>query len=419
MSNNENSLNLDKVDSTQTSLPAPKEVTILEKQTVVEITPVENFDKMGLKDNLLRGIYSYGFDKPSLIQSKAIVPIISKKEIIVQSQSGTGKTGTFSISALQCLNETINKCQIIVMSPTHELAKQTKNVMENIGRYLNIKIALCIGGLSIQENKKELDSAHVVIGTPGRTYHMIKDGYLNTMYVNMLILDEADEMLSGDFKDQIRNIIRAIPTKTQICLFSATMPDYVLSLTKAFMNNPVEILIKKEELTLDGIKQFYLGMEREEWKFDALKDLYTYLTISQSIIYVNTKNKAEWLQKRLKEDAFSASVIHSEMSPSDRSDVLQDFRKGGTRVLISTDLLSRGIDIQQVSIVINFDLPTNYECYIHRIGRSGRFGRKGVAINFITTRDERRLQDIERYYKIKIEPMPDPNNFGTITEFMQ
>ena len=390
-------------------------------ETSNDIKPIENvntqkihdqfhdhFDTMNLKDTLLRGIYAYGFEKPSLIQSKSIPLIMGKRDIIAQSHSGTGKTGAFTISTLQSIDETISGCQVIIVAHTRELAQQIHDVCTNLSQYMNVHTVLCIGGQDVKNTKNELEKGSVVVvGTPGRIIDLVKRRFLSTRLLKLLIIDEADELLSHSFQEQIRNIIRIIPQETQICLFSATMPEQILYLTKKFMRNPETILIEKENLTLDGIKQFYINVENELWKFETFCDLYDIISVSQTIVYVNTIRNAEELKYQLEKKNFTVSLIHSDMNVSERWLLMKQFRNGQTRILISTDLLSRGIDIQQISVVINYDLPRNKECYIHRIGRSGRFGRKGVAINLITRRDERSLRDIKDYYKTNIEPMPN------------
>lgn len=365
------------------------------------------FGEMGLKENLLRGIYGYGFEKPSVIQSTAIMPITQGLDIVAQAQSGTGKTGTFSIATLQLLDETLKKCQAIIVAPTRELAFQIETVMKSIGNYMDIYTVICVGGLNINDAKKKLDKgAQIVVGTPGRIIDMITRKQLCVGSVKLLILDEADELLSRSFQRQIKNIIYSIPNNAQICLFSATMPPESFELTKKFMKDPKSILVKRDELTLDGINQFYVNVEKDSWKFETLCDLYEAISISQSIIYVNLKKRATMLCDKLIERNFSASVIHSDMTSVERFDVMKKFRTGVNRVLISTDLLSRGIDVQQVSVVLNYDMPNDRECYIHRIGRSGRFGRKGVAINFVTDRDYQKVKELETFYQTQIQDLP-------------
>merc|ERR1719245_174061 len=247
---------------------------------------------------------------------------------------------------------------------------------------------------------------HVVVGTPGRVYDMIGRRALQVDELVSFVLDEADEMLSCGLKDQIYNIFKTLLPNVQVCLFSATMPPDILNLTAKFMNNVVQILVKKDELTLEGIRQFYVAIEKEEWKLETLCDLYGTLTISQAIIYCNKRRKVDILADQLTKRDFTISTMHADLNQQERDLVMREFRSGSSRVLISTDLLARGIDVQQVSLVINYDLPSNMENYLHRIGRSGRFGRKGVAINFVTTVDVCSMKDIERYYHTQIEEMP-------------
>jgi len=272
---------------------------------------------------------------------------------------------------------------------------------------MNVKSHACVGGTAVREDINILQrGVQIVVGTPGRVNDMISRNALRLDKLKMFVLDEADEMLSRGFKDQIYDVFQYLPSEVQVCLFSATMPVEILNMTKRFMRNPVRILVKKEALTLDGIRQFYVAVEREDWKLDTLCDLYETLTITQAIIYCNTRRKTEWLQEKMTHRDFTVSCMHGDMEMTDRQLIMREFRSGSTRVLITTDLLARGIDVQQVSLVINYDLPTNRENYIHRIGRSGRFGRKGVAINFVSTEDVRSLREIEQFYRTEIEEMP-------------
>jgi translation initiation factor 4A len=371
-------------------------------------SPMDEFEEMNLKENILRGLFKYGFTKPSAIQSKAIPLVLLKRDLIAQSQSGTGKTGAFVISTLERINENINGCQSIVISPTRELSQQIYNVFTAIGHYTKIKFDLCVGGTRVQDSRNKLrNGVHIVIGTPGRIIDMIERRFLNTRTVRLLVFDEADELLKGTFIEQIKNIINSIPNNAQICLFSATMPERELELTKNFLNDPIMVLVDKEKLSLKEIKQFYINVEKECWKLDTLCDIYGSISINQAMIYVNTKEKAIQLSKNLTEKNFTVSVFHSQMQPSERLEVMKKFRNGVTRILVSTDLLARGIDIEQVSIVVNYDLPRNVEHYLHRIGRSGRFGRKGVAINFIAYDDINMLKYLEKHYDISIGEMPE------------
>lgn len=368
---------------------------------------VTSFDEMNLKEELLRGIYAYGFEKPSAIQQRAILPCIRGHDVIAQAQSGTGKTATFSIAILQKIEKSLNECQALILAPTRELANQISKVVITLGDYLKINCHACIGGTSVSKDVYQLQlGAHVVSGTPGRVFDMINRGVLKTDSIKLFVLDEADEMLSRGFKDQIYDVFKTLGKEVQVILLSATMPPDVLEVTKKFMRNPIRILVRKEELSLEGIKQFYVQIEKEEWKFETLCDIYDTLTITQAVIFCNTRRKVDWLTERMKAKDFTVSHLHGDMDQKLRDTIMQEFRTGSSRVLITTDLLARGIDVQQVSLVINYDLPNNRENYIHRIGRGGRFGRKGVAVNFVTEADKRNLQDIEQHYKTQIDEMP-------------
>jgi len=365
------------------------------------------FDEMNLKEDLLRGIYAYGFEKPSTIQQRGIVPIVRGFDTIAQAQSGTGKTATFTIGVLERVDLGMKQCQALILAPTRELANQSHKVVCSIGDYLNVVAHACIGGTKVADDIDMLRrGVHVVVGTPGRVFDMIERRALDVRHVKLFVLDEADEMLSRGFTDQIYDVFRKLPENVQVGLFSATMPEEVLEMTGKFMNDPKRILVKRDELTLEGIKQFYVAVEREEWKLDTLCDLYETLTITQAIIYCNARRKVDWLTEQLHSRDFTVSALHGDMDQKERELIMKEFRSGSSRVLITTDLLARGIDVQQVSLVINYDLPKDRENYIHRIGRSGRFGRKGVAINFIVSDDVRVLRDIEQFYNTQIEEMP-------------
>lgn len=366
----------------------------------------DSFDSMNLSKDLLRGVYSYGFEKPSAIQQRAIVPLSMGLDIIAQAQSGTGKTATFTIGVLSQINVALLKCQALIIAPTRELAQQIQKVVNALGEFLKIKCYACVGGTKVTDDIQFLQSGvHVVVGTPGRVFEMLSRGVINRDSIKVFVLDEADEMLSRGFKDQIYEIFRLLPTTVQVGLFSATMTEETLGIiSKLEMKNPVSILVKKDELTLEGIRQFYISVQKEQDKFEVLTDLYETLRITQSVIFCNTRRKVDWLTAKMTELNFTVSSTHGDQK--DREGILQAFRSGATRVLITTDLLSRGIDVQQVSLVINYDLPNNVESYIHRIGRSGRFGRKGVAINLVTDNERHKIDDLSRHYNTYINEMP-------------
>lgn len=367
----------------------------------------DSFDQMGLHDSLLRGVYAYGFEKPSAIQQKGIVPFTKCLDVIQQAQSGTGKTATFCAGILNNLDYDNTQCQALVLAPTRELAQQIDKVMHHLGDYLKVKSHACVGGTSVREDTQTLQrGVHVVVGTPGRVFDMLRRGALRADGIKMFVLDEADEMLSRGFKDQIYDIFRMIPGQLQVGVFSATLPPEALEITKKFMNSPVRILVKRDELTLEGIKQFYVDVGQEEHKLEVLCDLYETLAITQSVIFANTRRKVDWLTDSMKAKDFTVSATHGDMDQNTRDVIMREFRSGSSRVLITTDLLARGIDVQQVSLVINFDLPAQPENYLHRIGRSGRFGRKGTAINFCSSEEMELLRDIQRFYNTVIEELP-------------
>merc|ERR1712084_206019 len=304
-----------------------------------EIT--ETFDDMELREDLLRGIYAYGFEKPSAIQQKAVKPMMLGRDVIAQAQSGTGKTATFAVGTLQKIDLQKKFCQALILAPTREQAQHHA----------------CIGGTNVREDIRSLEAGvHIVVGTPGRVYDMINRRALKPEDIALFVLDEADEMLSRGFKDQIYEVFRYLDSKVQVGLFSATMPNEVLELTQKFMRDPIRILVKRDELTLEGIRQFYIAVEKEEWKLDTLCDLYETLTITQAIIYANTRRKVDWLTDKMRERDFTVSAMHGDMDMKEREIIMKEFRSGSSRVLITTDLLARGIDVQQVSLVINYDL---------------------------------------------------------------
>uniref|UniRef100_A0A2K6D244 RNA helicase n=1 Tax=Macaca nemestrina TaxID=9545 RepID=A0A2K6D244_MACNE len=366
-----------------------EDMTKVEFETSQEVDVTPTFDTMGLREDLLRGIYTYGFEKPSAIQQGATKQIIKGRDVIAQSQSGTGKTAIFSISVLQCLDIQVRETQALILAPTRELAVQIQKGLLALGDYMNVQCHACIGGTNVGEDIRKLDY-----------------GLLRTCAIKMLVLDEADEMLNKGFKEQIYDVYRYLPPATQVVLISATLPHEILEMTNKFMTDPIHILAKRDELTLEGIKQFFVAVEREEWKFDTLCDLYDTLTITQAVIFCNTKRKVDWLTEKMREANFTVSSMHGDMPQKERESIMKEFRSGASRVLISTDVWARGLDVPQVSLIINYDLPNNRELYIHKIGRSGRYGRKGVAINFVKNNDIRILRDTEQYYSTQIDEMP-------------
>ena len=362
--------------------------------------------ELGLKDEILKGIYNYGFEKPSQIQRVAIKPIIDGKDIVVQSHSGTGKTATFIIGLLQRIDTDLKETQCIIVSNTRELADQTYKVFKALSIYTNITCNLCIGGDMQYKYSSDNIREQVIIGTPGRISDLINKDIINNSQIKLIIIDEADDVLSTSFRKQVKTIFRKIPPNGQVVLISATIPEEMESLfNNIFKPDYLSILVKDDELTLDGITQYYIHLD-EQYKVDALIDLYKFVSIGQAIVYCNKKNRADELKYILMEKSFAVSVLHGDMIQKEREEIMAEFRTGKTRILITTDILSRGIDIQQVSLVINYDMPKYPQTYIHRIGRSGRFGRKGSAINFVTKKERNILSFIQKMYNTEISPLP-------------
>ena len=367
------------------------------------------FDDMDLPENLLRSIYSYGFEKPSAIQQRGIVPIKEGRDLLAQAQSGTGKTGTFCIGSLSRVDPSLKRVQVLVLAPVRELAQQIEGVAKALSTYSGINVYSACGGTPLREDTKAIEKGcQFLIGTPGRIFDLMNRNILTSENIRILVMDEADQMLEDRFKEQVTCILdKGFPAETQVALFSATMTDDVIEVANKILRNPVRILVKPEDVPLDGIKQFYVPLDTEDWKFDVLCDLYQQLNISQALIYCNKRQRAEWLAEKMAAAGFPLSCIHGEMDTEERKRRMKDFRSGSVRVLISTDMLARGIDVQQVSLVINYELPAQKENYIHRIGRAGRFGRKGVTINLISKDENRAREEIEQHFGIVLNILPE------------
>lgn len=368
----------------------------------------ESFELMNLKETLFRGICAYGFEVPAKIQQCCIPLIASGNDVIAQSQAGTGKTGAFTCGILQLIDENELYPQALIISPTRELSTQIESVIIDLGQFMKIRTTLCVGGTSVDNNIRDIRNTHIIIGTPGRIIDLIERRAFNPDKIKVLIMDEADVLLSKEFLIQTKNIITKLSDKAQICAFSATLPNEVITLMNKFMTNPVNILVQKEKLSLDLIVQYYVDVDEDKYKLEVLDDLYKGLSIGQCIIYVNYKGKAKWLKDKLSELGHAVEAIYSDLLPAERTNIMKQYRSGDYRVLISTDLLARGIDIQQVGYVINYDLPVEMDQYLHRIGRSGRYGKKGIAVNFVTRRDRYMLKTLSDRFKVKIEAMPEP-----------
>ena len=383
--------------------------TNLESTENEEIKVFPKWDDFDLDDNILRGIYSRGFENPSQIQQTAIMPIIEKKDVIAQAPSGTGKTGAFTISSLQRIDLSSNTTQILILAPTHELVKQIYDVISSIGSMMDgLKIKLLVGGTSVSDDANELRNnvPHVIVGSVGRVSDMIRRRNIQTKDIKLFVLDEADEMLSGGFIENIRELFSTFKEDIQTAIFSATLPIELLELTERFMKTPTRITMEAEKLNLEGIQQFYIALSNDHEKYATIMDLFSKLTINQTIIYANSVNRVIDLYDAMKKDGCAVCCIHSNMTTQERHQSLQSFRSGEHRVLISSNVTARGIDVQQVSFVINFDIPRCVHNYLHRIGRSGRWGKKGMAINFITREDVSTLKNIEKHYGSTINELP-------------
>ncbi|KAI5190675.1 ATP-dependent RNA helicase [Nematocida minor] len=377
----------------------------------------ETFDAMGLRPEILKGIYGMGFERPSPIQMTAIRPLLKGRDLRAQAQSGTGKTAAFGIASLQTVDPKIRDVQVIIMETTRELAIQTTRVLSKLGSYTNITIEAIYGGVKVSDTLDKLKKKpQILVGTPGRLLHVIDMCQLNLSNVRLFILDEADEMLKKGFLEPINILYNKITnTRLQVGLFSATWSREEQEITAQILNEPVIISLKDEDQTLKGIKQYYINVGDKRGsasvdmsKFEILCDLYNRGSISQSVIFCNKVERAVNIQKNMIERGFECEIFHSELPQEVRNDVMRRFAEGNCRTLVSSGLLARGMDVQTLSVVINFDVPHEKEIenYIHRIGRAGRYGRKGTAINLVSSEDVEMIRKYEKHYNTTIAPLP-------------
>jgi superfamily II DNA/RNA helicase len=397
-----------------------------------------SFDNINLKENTLRGIYAYGWEKPSNIQKLALIKFLSGKDIILQACAGSGKTGVFAIGALEKVNVDLKELQVLIISPTRELSIQTYNILCKLASFSQISIAIhrgCSNKSKLEEKitgvekssgyisygKADKYKEQIVVATPGRLLDLLQRKCINLSESKLVILDEADELLStsNEFINTIKDIFYYLnyPNTFQSVIVSATIPEDTLNLINKITVDPIKILVKTEDLPLEGIKQYYVVLDHEEDKIACLIDIYSSISIQQSIIFVNRKDKIDYINKKMIENGFTVSCIYGTMSQLERDTIMESFRKGYTRILIATDLLARGIDVHSVSTVFNYDLPNNKFNYIHRIGRSGRYGRKGIAINFVlepSGNKPKSIIEIENFYNCTIDPLP---SFDYITGY--
>jgi len=378
------------------------------------LTPSEDikiytsFDEMNLPENLLRGVYSHGFEKASAIQSKGIVPIAERRDLIAQAQSGTGKTGTCVLGSLATVDEKINRPQVLVLVPVRELAQQIAKVANSIGNFMKLNVLCAVGGNSLRDDLSALENgAQFIIGTPGRIYDLVNRNALDRSEIRVLVMDEADQMLEDLFYKQIMCILeKGFPEKTRVALFSATMPPSVRTIAEKILNNPVRILIEPDAVRLEGIQQFYIDLDREDHKFECICDLYKNLNISQAVIFCNKRMKAEQIAEKMSAQGYPVTCLHGELEKPERTHRMKQFISGETRVMVATDIIARGIDVQQISLVINYELPTNRENYVHRIGRAGRYGRKGTTINLLLPEEVDLMKDICQHYGMQLKTLP-------------
>ncbi|EPR79134.1 Eukaryotic translation initiation factor 4A [Spraguea lophii 42_110] len=400
-------------DNSRESVYLDEDVSVDDNNTIQVFDKWEDYN---LKTELLRGIYSAGWEAPSFIQKTSIKPILDGRDVRAQAQSGTGKTGAFAVGSLQKVDMSIKKTQILVLVSTREIAEQNATRMEEIGQHLGVKIPYLVGGISTKQSIQDIaDYPQIVTGTPGRVFHMIDCGALKTDDIKLLIIDEADEMLKKGFIDQVKEIFMKLPKdKLQVAMYSATWGKEELDIADDILLNPVKIDLRQDKQTLKGIDQYYVNIGEKPsrgediLKTEVLMDIFSKSEVGQSVIFVNTKSKAKFLYDTLTRNKFPCSVVHSDLNQNERTDVLNKFRRGETRCLVSTGLMGRGIDVQQLSVVFNFDIPSldDKNSYIHRIGRAGRYGRKGVAVNIIFNNELETVNAIERHFHTAIHPLP-------------
>merc|ERR1712113_525948 len=387
---------------TQLKLPAKD---LRRKTSDVTDTKGNEFEDFCLKRELLMGIFEKGWEKPSPIQEASIPIALSGRDILARAKNGTGKTGAYSIPLLEQIDASKDVIQGMIVVPTRELALQTSQIAIELSKHLGIKVMVTTGGTNLKDDIMRIyEKVHLVVATPGRILDLMEKQVANMSKCRMLVLDEADKLLSQDFKGMLDKVISFLPKERQILLYSATFPLTVESFMRKHLKEPYEINLM-DELTLKGITQYYAFVQ-ERQKVHCLNTLFSKLQINQSIIFCNSTQRVELLAKKITELGYSCFFIHSRMYQSHRNHVFHDFRNGACRCLVSSDLFTRGIDIESVNVVINFDFPKNSETYLHRIGRSGRFGHLGLGLNFVTYEDRFNLYRIEQELGTEIQPIP-------------
>lgn len=371
----------------------------------VTSTKGTEFEDYCLSRELMKGVFEYGWERPSPIQEESIPIVQSGRDLLARAKNGTGKSGAYLMPVLDRINPECNKVQAIILVPTRELALQTSSIAVSLSKYKKLGVMVTTGGTDLRADIMRLDNPiHIIIATPGRILDLISKDVANVENCNMIVLDEADKLLSDFFKNVVDSIIRKLPVNRQILLFSATFPLLVKEFMEKHMKRVYEINLM-DELTLKGVTQYYAYVQ-ERQKVHCLNTLFSKLKINQSIIFCNSTQRVELLAKKISQLGYSCFYIHAKMHQDHRNRVFHDFRKGACRNLVCSDLFTRGIDIQAVNCVINFDFPNMAETYLHRIGRSGRFGHLGLAINLITYDDRYNLKRIEEQLNTDIKPIP-------------
>lgn len=371
------------------------------------------FDELDVNPQILRGIKEMGFEEATPIQSQAIPVVLSGVDVIGQAQTGTGKTAAFGIPVLQKVDPMLRKTQVLILSPTRELAIQVADEIRKLAKYMHgVKVLPVYGGQDISRQIKALKGGvQIIIGTPGRLMDHLRRKTIRPDHVHTIVLDEADEMLNMGFREDIETVLEYIPPEHQTVLFSATMPKPILDITRKYQHDAVTIKVVKKELTVANIDQYYYDVKRRD-KVDVLCRLLDYHNPKLSLVFCNTKKMVDELAGELTGRGYSAEGLHGDMKQSQRDRVMQNFRKGKTDILIATDVAARGIDVDDVEAVFNYDLPQDDEYYVHRIGRTGRAGRTGKAFSFVKGKEVYKLKDIQRYCKTKIlaQPVPSSND---------
>ncbi|KAG7442864.1 DEAD-domain-containing protein [Guyanagaster necrorhizus] len=389
--------------------PPPKDV----RPQTEDVTATKGleFEDMFLRRELLMGIFETGFEKPSPIQEEAIPIALTKRDVLARAKNGTGKTAAFVIPSLQQIDISKPKIQALLLVPTRELALQTSQVCKHLGKHMGVNVMVTTGGTTLKDDIMRLSEAvHVLVGTPGRILDLAGKNVADLSECPVFVMDEADKLLSPEFSPVMEQLLSYLPEERQVMLFSATFPMIVKDFKDKHMRTPYEINLM-DELTLRGVTQYYAYVE-ERQKVHCLNTLFSKLQINQSIIFCNSTNRVELLAKKVTDLGYSCFYSHAKMLQSHRNRVFHDFRNGVCRNLVCSDLLTRGIDIQAVNVVINFDFPKNSETYLHRIGRSGRFGHLGLAINLVTYEDRFNLYRIEQELGTEIQPIPQTIDRG-------